>query len=375
MPPLEPDQGEVERAETPAAAEASQEAEVGSTDTTTDSPSPAPSSGQDEGKQAEPKSMAEAIAAAMKAGTEKPLDKIEDADPKDGEKPGEKPADASGETVEGDGSKANDKADPNDDDDDPTEEELASYRPGTQNRIKKLLSQRNTARREAEELRNDAGSFQQIRQFMQHNQLVDQEVAELFELGAHLKSGDPVRLARCMDRVGPLVQQIASAIGRAVPEDLRPQVEQGEMTEEAAKRLARERTARLAAEQRANHASEQVQQREQQQRVQTVQATVQAWEAKTRAVDPDFDKKAVAMRRVAQGIVAERGPAKSAAEAEQYAREAYDEVNAMFRSAAPAPKPTRPTASSAPASRTGVAPAPSSLADAIRIGLEQAARR
>lgn len=329
---------------------------------------------QDPGKSNEPQSMAEAITAALKAGAEAPLanedanaaptEKAPKADSDNATATQEKPAG----TVEGDGAE--------NEDDDPSDEELASYKPATQKRIKKLLSQRNAYRREAQEASVDAGHYRNIRQFMAENNLEDREVAELFELGAHLKSGEPERLVKFLQAVMPRVQAVMEATGYSVPADLRERVTAGEMTEDAAKQFGRERAARAAAEERARRASQSVQSRDQMARVQSIQAATAQWEQHVRATDPDFDLKAGAMKRAAQALVAERGLPQTPEQALEYAQAAYEEVNQWFAATRPAPKATRPAPASGPsASRTGLTPAPTSLAEAIKWGLEAGARR
>lgn len=349
----------------------------------TDDNTPLSSSGTDKPEPSSdgPKSMEDAIEAALKAGRENPL--ADDADPEGEAKEsedGEPGADGDeGDKAEDDPDKSKeaveDGSEGEGEEDDPTDEELASYKGRPLKRIKQLLSQRNAARAEAQELRTDAENFRQVRQFMQHNDLQDREVAELFELGAHLKSGDPARLAKFIERVFPVVQQVFEATGRAIPGDLREKVESGEISEEAAKQLGRERHARMIAEAKARKAREQVQTHTDMGRVQQVQHSVAQWEAQTRAKDPDFDKKADALKRAGQALVAERGLPKTAEEAVEYASMAYDEVSRWFKEARPAPKPTRPAPSSnSSVSRAGLSPQPSSLQDAIFGAIEASTR-
>lgn len=339
---------------------------------------PPSSSGQDTPAPADqgPKSMAEAIEAALKATpseTAQPEKKEgeaakDPADPNGSDKASDAdPAKSTG-TVE-DGASEKDL-------EDPTDDEIKALKPKVQRRVQQLLSQRNESRRERDALKPDAESFQQIRNFMQVNSLQDSEVAELFEIGAALKSGDPTRLAQFLDRVMPTIQGVLEATGRSVPRDLREQVNNGELSEDAAKRLGQERYGRLAAEERARRTDQQVQTQNQTQATATIRNAVADWQTQARRLDPDFDLKADAMKRAAQAMVAEKGLPQTPEQAVEYAKAAYVEVNSWMSRAKPAPKPTKPAPASGPsANRTGLTPQANSLTDIVKNALEAAARR
>lgn len=373
MPPLEEPGENLDNAASPAADAASTPAPVDSnSDAPVVTPDPQSSSGTDTPAEAvtpEPKSMAEAIEQAMKVGTEKPLADDDDKS-KDGEEGGKDAKDADPDRSKepsNDGSDDTELADP-------TEEELAALKPKHAKRVKQLLNQRNAARREVDTLKVDAGSFRQIRQFMDANNLADKEVAELFTIGADLKSGDPERLAKFLERVMPTVQGVLEATGRSVPRDLRKQVETGEMTEEAAKAFGLERHKRHNAEDRASRATEHVAARDTAARADNVRTAVATWEQQVRATDPDFDLKAKAMSRAAKALVAERGLPKTPEDAVAFSKEAYEAVNADFALARPAPRQTRTTPAGPSANPTGKTPAPTSLEDVIRGALGGSAR-
>lgn len=328
------------------------------------------SSEQDTNPTDGPKTMADAIAEALASD--------EGADNQKGEDEGEKPeAEAKKEgdpaavkTPDTDTSKepAEEKADP--DDADPTDEELKGYQPKVQKRIRKVLSQRNEARREAEVLRPDAEHYRNIRQFMAESNLQDGEVAELFEVGRLLKGNDIAGFEKALDIVLPIAQQLLEATGRALPQELRAKVDTGELTEEAARDLIRQRTRAETAERRAATVEQRVQTQTQQVQTQqhrtAVQTAVQQWEQQVRQTDPDFGLKADAMRDAALAMVAEKGAPKNPQEAVEMAKAAYDRVNAWFRNARPAAKPSRPApAAGQNGNRSSLAPTPNSLQDAI----------
>ncbi len=368
------EQGELfpDEALTPDAAASDKKPDEAPRDNQNTDADPDPSTGQDNpdppGQDKEPATMADAISAALKAGEENPL-----AD--DG---GDTPTGDKSEKPPSDPDKSDEPVDVDDDDEDnPSEEELASYKPATQKRIKKLLSQRNEARRDAGAFEADAGNYRQIRQYMEANDLADENVAELLELGSHLKSGDPDRLAKFIDRVMPTLVSVMEYTGRLVPQDLSARVEQGDMTEDAAKDYARERASRTAAEERARRASTSVQQQQNTARASQVQNTIASWEQQVRASDPDFDLKAEAMSQAAKALVAERGLPATPDEALLYAKHTYQQVSKWFSSARPAPKATKPAPGNNgnSASRAGLSPNPGSLDEAIRNAMAAGARR
>lgn len=334
---------------------------------------PAPASGQDATPSDDgPQSMEEAINAAFEAVAKPESEPDPAAEAVD--KPESEAADEDGEGADTSG-----EASASEDEDgdqggelpDPTEDEMEAMRPSVQKRIKQLLAQRNAARTEVETYQPDAQRYHAIRRYMDENSLQDAEVAELFQIGAALKSGDPQRLSQFLDRVQPLVQMALEATGRAVPADLNEQVESGEITEEAARELALHRHAAAQAQAQAERARAEAAQVAGTASEAAMTDAVRAWTARIAPSDPDFGLKTAAMKRIAQGIVAERGRPTSPEAAVQIAQDAYKEATELLGAAAPRqkakPRPT-PSASMSPG-RTGVAPAPQSIADVVDAGL------
>lgn len=289
---------------------------------------------------------------------------------------GDKVTDPTGEKQPEDADKSKIEAKPegegDDLSDDPTAEELATFKGRPAKRIAQLLSQRNEARRKLEALEPDAQNFRQIRTFMDQNKLADEDTANLFRFGAHLRAG---RFEEAFEIVAPIMQTILEATGRSIPRDLRGRVETGEMTEEAARQLARERTARVQAETEAARVSAEVETDRKKQHVEAVRQATREWEARVRATDMDFDLKAEAMARFATALVAERGLPANPEEAVAFAQRAYDEASNFLRAARPAPKATRPAPPSGTSqSRVASGPAPSSLQEAVLAGLSAGAR-
>lgn len=318
-----------------------------------------------------PASLEDAIAAALEPSTDAdaatPEGETSDADADDQT---DETSDKAEDTEEPPDGTVKNGSPGEDDADDLSDDEIAAMRPKAQKRVKQLLSQRNEARREVEALKGDATNYQQIRQYMTTNQLGDQEVAELFQLGADLKSGNPDRLGKFLDRVMPLVQRAMEATGRALPQDLQEQVDSGDMTEDVARNMSRTRTQAAFAEQQAQQAQRQTAQVQTSVAQAQINLAVTQWQEHIRQTDPDFDMKADAMTRVAQAMVAEKGLPKTPAEAVEYAKAAHAEVSRWMKSARPAPKPSRAAPTSQTAPRSGLAPAPTSLEAIINQAFE-----
>ena len=321
----------------------------------------------------DPASLGDVIAAALDADADpesKTGASAPDADGTDaqsaetGDKSGEDAAESNG-TVEDGSEDGEADTGSQDADDDLTDEDVAALKPGTRKRVERLLSQRNEAREEAAALEGDAGNYRNIRRFMSDNQLGDEDVANLFRAGADLKSGDPERLGRFLERVMPLVRHAMEATGQVLSADLQEQVDAGEMTEDAARTMARTRGQASFAQDRAR-AAETAQTeaasaaRAESLATQIVSAT-DTWYQQTRQTDPDFDLKAEAIRRVAQAMVAEKGLPRTPAEAVEYAKAAHAEATRWMKAAQPAPRATRPAPDSQTAAKPGLAAEAASL--------------
>ncbi|GKT31951.1 hypothetical protein ADUPG1_006258 [Aduncisulcus paluster] len=295
---------------------------------------------------------------------------LDQKDPEPTDTPAAKTEDTDGEGEDGASEKTDDPENPSGEaaedgatgeDADPDQAELDAMRPKQRKRVQQLLSQRNEARREVDSLKGDATNYQQIRTFMETNSLQDQEVAELFQLGADLKSGNPERLGKFLERVMPIVQQAMELTGQKLPADLQAQVEAGDMTEDAARTMSRTRTQAAYADAQAQRATAQMQQTQTQVSQAQITSAIEGWEQQIRQSDPDFDMKAQAMQRVAQAMVAERGLPQTPAQAVDYAKAAHAEVSKWMKSSRPAPKASRPAPTTQTAPRTGLTPAPTSL--------------
>lgn len=365
-----------------------------STDTTavTDAPSDETTPSSSDGETTDgPSSLEEAVLAALDGPPEAPTaeDTANEEDTPEGDQDGDETPDP--ETSEGEedaksetetdpketdksaDSDADDDEDP-DENSDPSQEELDAMRPKQRKRVQTLLRQRAAARRDAQTLRPDAEQYQKLRTFMQTNDLQDAEVADLFMLGADLKSGDPARLQTFLDKVMPFVTVAQEALGQVVPADMREQVETGEITEDAAREVAKNRRqaemarAQLQRTNERTHAAEQA--RTAKAQTDQMSTALSTWMTEKQGTDPDFANKQALLTLAVQGLVAQRGHPKTPEQTVAYANEAYDTVSNTLR---PKRQPTRPTpTASASPTRSAVKPEPTSLDEVIMQGLQQA---
>jgi hypothetical protein len=255
---------------------------------------------------------------------------------------------------------------------DPTDEEIQALRPRTKARIEKLLAQRNDARSEADALKPDVAKWQQMDGYLKRHDLAPEDVNLLLGVGAALRRGD---FQAFRDGVMPYLELCNQHLGLSLPPDLQDQVDTGEISQDAAKELsvARLTNARLQGQQQARTQAAQAAEQEAQQvrTAQVVTNAVMSWEADVKARDPDYAKKAQAVLRVSQALIAEHGRPTTAEAAVALANHAYEEATRMFAAAMPAPVPTRPQPSGARAVSSARAE-PTTLMEAALLGLERA---
>lgn len=294
----------------------------------------------------------------------------------DGDKQGDPDGAPPGSTEPQDGSDpTKPKAEPKPTGEDPTPEEMARYTSNTRERIKSLMAQRNEARRERDSLLPQVQVAEGLRQFLTQNDIGKEDFSVLLDLGVALRKGD---FRTFYQGVLPYVELAEEALGLTIAPDLRQQVEQGQMTSEAAKRFTQERIARQLADSTAQKAQQQVQTQAQNYQAQALQQAVQtavgSWEAGIRQSDPDYGQKQELVRNMLWSVISEVGSPQSPQQAVLIAQEAYRRVNDAAARFRPTPKPTQAVPSSLHRA-TGAKAEPNSLMEAAKIGLERARQR
>jgi hypothetical protein len=217
---------------------------------------------------------------------------------------------------------------------------------------------------ERDELREPAKRMGLIEDFMRDKGLSADEVAEGYEIMGLLKGG-PEDLARTWfaERLGALDE----ALGNVLPDDLRQRVDEGLLDPDGAAELAqaraqtalreRQETERTAAD--ARRTAEQ----DATAKTTAMATAVTAWEAKIKASDPDYPKKAKLIEDRCGSIVRADGKAPTTPEeATALVERAHREITDEMKAVAPKPRPITP----APAgSSTTAAPEPKTLREAI----------
>ena len=223
---------------------------------------------------------------------------------------------------------------------------------------------------EREALKPKAEQFEKINTFMTSNGLTPQEMAEGMYVMALMKNSP----AEAYQRLNGYVQNLARFTGDVLPPELQSKVDEALIDKESARELARlqaERDFIMARQAQAYERSQQEQQyAQQQQAVAQSQAMVNAvsqWEQVERSRDPEWSAKYEMVQDRVKALLAER-PASSPSEAIEIARRALSDVNARLRPLAGRNTPLRVPTSSM--SSVSASPAPRSLSDVIRLGLQ-----
>lgn len=258
------------------------------------------------------------------------------------------------------------------DEPDPSEGELRKLRPETRRRFEKLLAQRNEARQQLAALEPELQQHRQLTGYLRQNQLAADDVNRLLGVGSALRRGD---FRAFLDGVTPYVLVAQEALGIRVAPDLQRQVEEGTVSEQAARELTRTRHQARRAEHELSAARQQTVADQQVRNVVAIRDAVDAWEAGQKTRDPDYAHKAVAVRRFSQALLQERGLPSSPQQAVEWVKSAYDEASRELMRMRPAPQPTRVAPSGIQAATTRLAGRePTSMKEAIVLAMQQARR-
>lgn len=245
-------------------------------------------------------------------------------------------------------------------------------------RFRRLLSDVRVHKGKATELQQEvdrltpaAKNFASIEQFMQVNGLETKEVLDLFKLGAMVKNDPDAALTALY----PILTDLRNRTGHNLPQDLATQVEEGRMTEEAARELsvARARTARLESDRQAQQEREQAQRAEDQETDQrnAFQKATQEWVDQVKTKDPDFGRKEQLIADRTVRLLTAEGRPKTPEAALEMVKRAYKEVSDELRSALP-PKQERKREATG-TTTTDATPIPQTMKDALSLALRRSA--
>lgn len=300
---------------------------------------------------------------AVKAALEPTTDKTPES-----EKQGSESEDAPKADADKDG--ADEDADP----DDLTEDELARLRPKTRKRIENLVRERSDRDAKIGELEPKAQNFEKIQRFVDDAGLSKDEVNQGFDVMKNLRN-DPLK---AYEQLKPIYAQLQQMAGEVLTPDLQEAVQQGQITEAHARELALTRS-RAAVNERRYTETEQRQndtrQREQSQaQVDDVAGAVTAWERTTSKNDPDWKLKQPRLQEKVENEILRRqakepGYFPSKDEAIAMSKKALESVEAEFKRLAPQRRSMSPAAD---VGSTRSTPAPKTMLDAVKVGLERA---
>lgn len=243
-----------------------------------------------------------------------------------------KPENTSGNVAEGEG--------------DPTEDEIKSYAPNSQRRIRQLLGQRDDFKLQAERLQPRAEQNDRLVAYMRENEITAQELNNVLEITRVINAGD---YSKALQLVAPIYQELASRAGEVIPKDLQERVRLGHISEQDARELNRNRAAAEAARQRETRQAERSAQAEEERRVQTMVGTATKaaddWAKEKAKSDPDWHLKqdqVVEQIRLMLFDVGRDGYPKTAQEAVALSEKALKKVEDRLKMLRPKPTEVRP---------------------------------
>lgn len=306
------------------------------------------------------------------------LDAVEAALKPDGVEAGSPPAET-GQTkpkTEPNGSE------PAKDENDVSEEEMKTFSPNAQARIRDLAAQKNELRStvenmtaEMEPLKAKARSFETLTGYLVKHGIDAREANNALEITRLIKGQD---YDRALQIVAPIYQELAKRTGGVLDTDLQEDVRLGHIPLARAKEIQRGRAVEATTNEREQSrakADERNQQESEQQalvtHVHTMAQAADDW-AKTKAdADPDWNQKQDLVAAQVNLIVSREGFPKTKAALTDINERALKSVEEKLKPLLPRMKaidPARPTGSASPRDL----PAPKTALEALERGLEQA---
>lgn len=169
----------------------------------------------------------------------------------------------------------------------PDDENFSDVPFHTHPRFRQVIAQRDRFKEGHEQ-------FGKVQEYLRENGLSAQDAGQALRFAALMKR-DPEAAWREMK---PVVQDLLTRAGEILPDDLRKQVSDGELTRNAALEISRLRAGRTAQTNQAEIDAQAAQARQLQESQQAAMVAAERWEAEHAVRDPDFEKKA--------GLIAER---------------------------------------------------------------------
>jgi hypothetical protein len=282
------------------------------------------------------------------------------------ESPEEKSADSEEtdrETPDAESAAARKEGDAADAEGDPSEEDLASWKPNTRDSFKRLQARRDEYRAERDALMPRANVADAILERMRSDNISETDIDQAFDFMSAVSRGD---FQKAHELILPKLQQLAQGLGSTLPDDLNADVEQGAITTARARELAQAR-ARDAHNETRRQQDEQRQTFwvETQRRQNIVDANTSALEGWSRKAsqDPDWGLKEAAVVRDLKLSYHEQGYPETSADLTARLDQIKNRVDADFRKIAPRKREMRPFDGGN--SGGGATPAPKSALEAL----------
>lgn len=242
-----------------------------------------------------------------------------------------------------------------------SEVDLARLNQKTQKRIREQVKELKRLDKEVSEFKPKAEQFDLITTQIRQTGLDQNDLAVTFDIATALKRGDLFGARKLLE---PIFVEVMKATGGILPEDIRKDVEAGQISQQRATELATARAASQQAAFQGRQAEEARQAAAARQLTDGVVTSVNDWERQKAATDPDWKLKAPEIMRSLELSLLRGQRPKSTAEAVQMAETALREVNERFKAYRPAPRAVRAVVSSGGASRASTAE-PKNMLDVI----------
>ena len=197
-------------------------------------------------------------------------------------------------------------------------------------RFQHLISERNSLKQDAERHRN-------VQNFLDSNGLQADEAADALLIFARAKT-DPVG---AWNAVKPWVQKLLIAAGEVLPDDLRSRVEKGELTQDTAMEISRERAKAQSVTSRQTFAEQQRERNAARERSDALVNTANKWESDRLRLDPNFEAKRIPLGKEIAYLHATEGKPDTPEGVLDQLKRAYKAVNDSFKAPQPAPQQQR----------------------------------
>lgn len=233
-------------------------------------------------------------------------------------------------------------------------------------RFRQLLRAKKAADSARKVAESDAGMYRNIQKFMDENGIEAKEAADLFCFSALLRNNpqEAWKMAK------PVIQQLLVACGEVLPDDLKAQVEAGQMTPEAASEVARSRAQVKTVEDSRSFEQKQRERREREDLNKSLYDTAMTWADTRRKRDPNFAAKEPLLKKEIAWLQSQEGVPNTPDKVKDQLERAYKAVvvpAARKASSAPTVGQGAPRRPSAAGGASGTAqPKPLTTLDIIR---------